>query len=108
MTAAFLEDIPKGCIINLQVQPRASRNALGDQLGDRIKLYLTSPPVDGAANKACLAFLARQLKIPKRELELLSGHKSRQKRILILAVTAAEVAEKLAHPAPDSLQPCNY
>ncbi|MCG2759217.1 MAG: DUF167 domain-containing protein [Desulfobacteraceae bacterium] len=50
--------------------------------GDAIKIKLTAPPVDGAANKMCIKFLAKYLKVPKTSLEIISGHTSRTKHVL--------------------------
>ena len=51
--------------------------------GDTLKIKLTAPPVDGAANKMCVQYLAKFLKIPKSSLEIISGHTGRTKRILL-------------------------
>lgn len=48
-----------------------------------LKLKLTAPPVDNAANKECIAFLAKALKLPKSSLDILSGHTNRNKQLLI-------------------------
>jgi uncharacterized protein (TIGR00251 family) len=51
--------------------------------GDALKLKLTAPPVNNAANKMCIQYLSRQLKIAKSSLEIVSGHTSRLKQILV-------------------------
>ena len=51
--------------------------------GDALKIKLKAPPVDGAANKMCVQYLAKCLKVPKSSLEVISGHTSRSKMILI-------------------------
>jgi len=51
--------------------------------GDALKIKLTAPPVDDAANKMCVQFLAKCLKIPKSSIEIISGHTSRTKRLLL-------------------------
>lgn len=83
------------CLLRLYVQPRASRNALVGLHGDALKICLTSPPVDGKANKAALAFLAKSLQLPKAALVLASGHQSRNKTILIVGIDYQRLAEKL-------------
>ena len=72
----------EGLAFKIAVQPRASRNQVVGLKGDALKVKLTAPPVDGAANKACLQFLAKTLKVPKSRLAILSGESSRTKRIL--------------------------
>jgi uncharacterized protein (TIGR00251 family) len=65
----------------LFIQPRASRNKVVGMQGDELKLALTAPPVDGAANKACCVFLAKLCKHPKSCVTLVSGETSRHKRV---------------------------
>ena len=71
-----------GLLITVYVQPRAAKNAVAGLHGGALKIRLTAPPVDGAANKMCLQFLAKKLNIPKSALQIQSGHTSRTKTIL--------------------------
>jgi uncharacterized protein len=71
-----------GFLISVYVQPRAAKNAIAGIHGQALKIRLTAPPVDGAANKMCLQFLAKQLNVPKSALQIESGHSSRSKTIL--------------------------
>jgi uncharacterized protein (TIGR00251 family) len=73
---------PDGLLIRIYVQPRAAKNAVAGIHANALKLRLTAPPVDGAANKMCLQFLAKQLRVPKSALQIASGHTSRSKTIL--------------------------
>lgn len=70
-------------ILRIKVQPRASRNALGEVLGDRFKLYLTAPPVDGQANAAVIAFLAKAFGVPKNQVVIRRGETGRDKEVHI-------------------------
>jgi uncharacterized protein len=72
-----------GIVVNVFVQPRASRNQVAGLHGEAIKLRLTAPPVEGAANKMCIAFLAQLLGVPKSTLEIVAGHSSRGKQVLV-------------------------
>ena len=72
-----------GIVLTLQVQPRASKNELCGVQGHALKIRLTSPPVDGAANKLCREFLADLFDVPKYAVEIISGETSRHKRIRI-------------------------
>ncbi len=65
------------------VQPRASKTEIAGLHGDALKLRLTAPPVDGAANKMCLKFLAKWLDVPKSALTIVSGETSRNKTLRI-------------------------
>jgi uncharacterized protein (TIGR00251 family) len=78
-----LTETSAGVVLQVQVQPRSSRNQLVGLQGEALKITLTSPPVEGAANKACCAYLAKIFGLPKSAVELLAGDKSRQKRILL-------------------------
>ena len=51
--------------------------------GDALKIKLTAPPVDGAANKMCIQYLAQCFDVPKKSLEIISGRTSRTKKILL-------------------------
>src|SRR5213593_3003283 len=82
--------------ISIRVQPRASRNAVVGWTGDTLNVRLTAPPVEGAANAACLAFLADLLDLPQSQLEILRGARSRTKVIRISGLTQDEVREKLS------------
>ena len=75
----------KGLTIKVYVQPKSSRNQIAGRHGDAIKLKITAPPVQGAANKMSIQLLAAELKLSKSRLEIVSGQISRTKRILIRA-----------------------
>lgn len=80
----YLHSLPDGSLLlRLFVQPRASKNEIVGVHGDALKLRLTSPPVEGQANKAIVAFLAKLLKVPKSSLSIKSGAQSRHKEIVI-------------------------
>jgi len=73
----------KGIVFKVFVQPKSSKNMISGLYGDAVKIKLTSPPVDGAANKMCIKYLSDIMKIPKSKIEILSGHTSRTKHIII-------------------------
>jgi uncharacterized protein (TIGR00251 family) len=91
---AVLQDGPD-VLLSLHVQPRASRNQLVFQGPDRLTLRLTAPPVEGAANAACCAFLAEQLDLPKSRVAILRGETARRKRVRIRGAKAADVLARL-------------
>ena len=72
-----------GLLLRLHVQPRAAHDQVAALQGEALKLRLTSPPVDGKANKAVIATLARLLELPKSCLSLRSGLQSRTKTVRI-------------------------
>ena len=73
-----------GLLLNVYIQPRASKNQLCGIQGDALKIWLTSPPVDGAANKLCREFVAELFKTSKSSVIILSGETSRHKRLKIV------------------------
>ncbi len=84
----------EGVVIDILVQPRASRERVGPVHDDRLKVAVTSPPVDGAANKAVCKLLAKTFKLAKSAVEVVGGHSSRRKTVRLSGVTRADV-EKL-------------
>lgn len=85
----------EGVTFGVHVQPRASRNEICGIQGTEMKLRLTSPPVEGAANKLCSDFLAKLLGIAKSRVVIIAGDKSRHKTIRIEGVTANDVLRLL-------------
>lgn len=83
--------------LSVHVQPRASRTRIAGLHGDALKLCITTPPVDGKANAAVIDFLAKLFKIPKTAVTLASGEASRDKRIILAGVSAAQ-AEAVLQP----------
>jgi uncharacterized protein (TIGR00251 family) len=77
-----IEETPEGIEFKVFVQPRSSRNMITGRHGDALKLKLTAAPVDGAANKRCIKYLAKRLGVSNASLEIISGHTSRSKKIL--------------------------
>lgn len=86
---------PTGVLLRVRVQPRASVERLEGLQADRLRLRLTAPPVEGAANAACIAFFAKALHIPRSHVHLQAGDKSRDKLIHITGVTTAQVVVAL-------------
>lgn len=78
-----IQNHPKGITFKIYVQPRSAKNKVAGIHGDALKIKLTAPPVDNAANKMCVAFLARCLDVPKSSVEIISGQTSRSKQILV-------------------------
>ena len=74
-------------ILELYVQPGASRSEFAGRHGDRIKVRLAAPAVDGKANEALVKFLASYFGVPRRSVRIASGLKSRRKRVVIEGVS---------------------
>ncbi|HWI35776.1 MAG TPA: DUF167 domain-containing protein [Burkholderiales bacterium] len=73
-------------ILELHVQPGAKRSEFAGEHGGRMKLRLAAPAVEGKANEALVEFLAGYFGVPKRNVRIASGLKSRQKRVIIEGV----------------------
>jgi hypothetical protein len=86
---------PASVTLLVRIQPRASKNELVAMEGGGIKIRLTAPPVDGAANEALIKFLAAVLSVPKSHIEIVSGHTSRDKVVRISGMSDAEVKRLL-------------
>lgn len=91
----WLQAHADGVAIALLVQPRASRNEVIGPQGEELKVRLTSPPVEGAANRLCCEYFARLLGVPKGAVELLAGAASRHKRLLVRGIGVEEAAGRL-------------
>ena len=81
--------------LSIRIQPRASKNEIVAMANGGLKIRLTAPPVDGAANEALVKFLAETLSIPKSHVEIVSGHTSRAKIVRISGISGAEVRRVL-------------
>jgi hypothetical protein len=81
--------------MHVRVQPKASRNQLRVAPDGRIRIWLTSPPVDGAANKALLAYLVKTLGLPRGAVQLSKGLKSRDKMLVVSGVGLETLQSRL-------------
>ncbi len=84
----------EGTVIAVRIQPRASKNGISRMEDGSLKIRLTAPPVDGAANEALVKFLAETLCVAKSQVEIVSGQTSREKRIRITGISG-ETADRL-------------
>jgi len=82
--------------LNIYVQPRASRVGVVGLHDGRLKLAITSPPVEGQANNQVIAFLAKLFRVPKGGISLESGSQGRSKRLTIGGISLAEALQILA------------
>ncbi len=85
----------QGVSFAVKVHPRAKKDGITGEVGDAIKLSLTTPPVEGRANEACIEFLAKLLKVPRSSVSIASGLSSRNKVVRIAGVSADDVRDRL-------------
>lgn len=95
-----LSDTPAGVALAVRVVPRAGRTLVAGTRGDALLVRLAAAPVDGAANDALVACLSSLFDRPRRDITILSGHASRDKRIAIAGVRLAEIAARLSDILP--------
>jgi uncharacterized protein (TIGR00251 family) len=88
--------VKAGISLAVRVVPRGGRTAIAGVRGDALLVRLAAAPVDGAANQALVEFIARIFEPPTREVTLVSGHRSRTKRVVLSGLTEAVVAARLA------------
>ncbi len=91
----WIQETREGVILKVTVQPRGSRNEIAGLQGDALKIKLTAPPVEGAANKLCVEFLAKALKVRKSDVEIIHGQKSRSKKVLVRSTTLERIESLL-------------
>ena len=94
--ATFLRETSGGVLLFVKLQPRASKNEIGEPLGDELKIKVTAPPVDAAANQALIELLAETLGCSRGKVELIRGHTSRHKTILLHGFKPEDIWQKLS------------
>lgn len=80
---------PDVVLLDVLVAPRASRERVGPRHGDRLKVAVNAPPVDGEANAAVVALVARALGVPRSAVEVTAGETSRRKTLRITGASPA-------------------
>ena len=81
--------------MSVKLQPGASANEICAPLGDELKIKVTAPPVDAAANQALVELLAETLGCPRGRIELIRGHTSRHKTVMLHGFNPEEIRQKL-------------
>jgi uncharacterized protein (TIGR00251 family) len=81
--------------MKIKLIPRSSRNEILGREGDGYKVKVTSPPVEGMANKALIVLLAEKLGVPKRDIEITAGNTSRMKTVRIYGMTQEDIVRAL-------------
>lgn len=84
-----------GASLSVHVVPRASRDELAGIQGGALRIRLTAPPVEGAANRSLVELVAEILDVRKRNVEIVSGHGSRRKVVVVRGLSPQEVAARL-------------
>jgi uncharacterized protein (TIGR00251 family) len=99
LTATWYRWDGEDLILAIHVQPKASRDTLDGTYGERLKVRISAPPVDGKANEHLLRFLASLFDVPRRQVRLLSGESGRAKRVRIRQ--PGKLPAEIENPYPD-------
>lgn len=90
-----IRDTAGGATFAIKVHPRARKDAITGEVGDAIKVSLTSPPVDGRANEAVVDFFAKLLKVSRSSVTIAAGESSRNKVLRVSGLSALQLRERL-------------
>ena len=82
-------------MLAIKLQPRAAREDIGPAQGAELKIKVTAPPVDAAANEALLRLLAKRLDCPRGAVQLVRGHTSRHKVVAVRGLPPRQIEDKL-------------
>ena len=85
-------------LLHCYVQPKSSRDALVGLYGERLKIQITAPPIDGKANKHLLKYIAKEFDVAKTRVSLIRGESSRQKTLAIVDPKTLPVAALITCP----------
>jgi hypothetical protein len=97
-----LKESKKGLTFDIQVIPHASRAEIVGVQEGALKVKVTVPPVEGAANEACIKLLAKELGLKKSQMEISAGAKSRSKTIMVKNISKAELETKMNNICKDN------
>ena len=95
VNSQIVKDGKNGAILAIHVQPKAARTSCIGIHGHALKIRIAAPPIDGAANKELIRFLASALSLPTTAVHIESGAGGRQKRVRLEGLTAAQVVARL-------------
>ena len=92
---ALWQETPGGLRLRVRVQPRGSRNRVVGVHADALRVQVTAPPVEGAANAAVVELLAEWLHVPRRSVTIVAGMSARDKVVSITAQAGVELGARL-------------
>src|ERR1022692_3933190 len=91
----YLREQAGGVLLSVKLQPRASKNAIDEPLGGELKIKVTAPPVDAAANQALIDLLAEKLECSRGAISIVRGQTSRHKSVRITGLSAETILRRL-------------
>ena len=103
MSAIPIKAAAGGISFAVKVHPRAKKNAITGMVGDALKLSLTSPPVDGRANEACIEFFAKLFQVSRASVTIAAGESSRNKVVRVAGVSEERARDLIAEAQGESI-----
>ena len=94
-STSFIREDSDGVTLFIKATPRANANEIVGVAGAELRVKITAPPVDSAANEALVRFLAGELNIPRNQVQLVRGAAARHKAVKILGLKADEIRIRL-------------
>ncbi len=98
LSMSFLKAQADGVYLAVKLQPRASKTEIGEPMGDELKIKVTAPPVDAAANQALVDLLAETFDCSRGAVKIVRGQTSRHKTVWIAGVSEKTALSKLQCP----------
>lgn len=96
MTSPLLTDVDGGAHLRVRLQPRASRDRIGPVAEEELRIHVTAPPVDSAANEALVRLLASELGVARSRVQILRGRSSRHKVVFVGGMDSAKITSTLS------------
>jgi uncharacterized protein (TIGR00251 family) len=94
-----IQEHDDGVSFGVLVAPRASREAVGPVVGDRLRVAVSAPPVEGQANSAVVALLARALGVRRQDVQIVAGERGKRKTVRVAHLTRATLLAALGRAA---------
>jgi uncharacterized protein (TIGR00251 family) len=92
----YIQPTSDGVVLRVRVQPRSSKSGITGVVGECLKVSVNAPAAEGAANRACRELLAKTFGIAKGRVEIVSGLKSREKRILLKGIDEESISSRIS------------
>lgn len=91
----IIRETKNGLSFDIHVNPHASRAGIAGISGGMLKVKVTAPPVEGAANEACIALLAKKMGLKKSQMTISAGARGRKKTILVSDLSRTDLEQKI-------------
>lgn len=91
----LIRETKNGLVFDIHVNPHASRTGIAGVADGMLKVKVTAPPVEGAANEACIALLAKKLGLRKNQMTIAAGAHGRKKTILATDISKADLEQSI-------------